>query len=108
MEYQFAVYEIAEAVKELGFDEKCLRGYDKNRMLFYSQQNNGHFLNYSKGLNINAPLNQQVISYLKINHKILVAEFWDGWGMAKEGDDFVVYSNMNEAILKAIEVITKK
>lgn len=65
MNKEFIPYEQALELKELGFDEKCYRGYDKNQMLFYSEQENGHELNYSVGMNVSAPLYQQAFRWLR-------------------------------------------
>ena len=35
MEKEFVTYEIASALKELGFDEPCIRGWDKNGKIWY-------------------------------------------------------------------------
>lgn len=65
MNKEFIPYEQALQLKELGFDEKCYRGYDKNEMLFYSEQENGHELNYSVGMNVSAPLYQQAFRWFR-------------------------------------------
>jgi len=65
MNNEFVPYEQAVELKELGFDEKCYRGYDKNQMLFYSEQENGHELNYSVGMNVSAPLYQQAFRWFR-------------------------------------------
>ena len=65
MNKEFIPYEQALELKELGFDEECYRGYDKNQMLFYSEQENGHELNYSVGMNVSAPLYQQAFRWFR-------------------------------------------
>ena len=35
MEKEFIPYKIALALKELGFDEPCIRGWDKNKKIWY-------------------------------------------------------------------------
>lgn len=35
IEKEFIPYEQALALKELGFDEPCIRGWDKNRKIWY-------------------------------------------------------------------------
>jgi hypothetical protein len=69
MNNEFVPYEQAVELKELGFDEKCYRGYDKNQMLFYSEQENGHELNYSVGMNVSAPLYQQAFRWFREKYK---------------------------------------
>jgi hypothetical protein len=70
MEKEFIPYEQALALKELGFVEKCYRGYDKNQILFYSQQDSGHLLNYSVGMNVSAPLYQQAFRWFRDKYNI--------------------------------------
>ena len=70
MNNEFVPYEQAVELKELGFDEKCYRGYDKNQMLFYSEQENGHELNYSVGMNVSAPLKQQVFRWFRQKYEV--------------------------------------
>lgn len=65
MKEEFATYKQALALKELGFNDYCYRGYDKNQMLFYSEQESGHLLNYSVGMNVSAPLKQQVFRWFR-------------------------------------------
>ena len=65
MNKEFIPYQQALELKELGFDEKCYRGYDKNEMLFYSEQENGHELNYNVGMNVSAPLYQQAFRWFR-------------------------------------------
>lgn len=65
MKEEFVTYEQALALKELGFNDYCYRGYDKNQMLFYSEQESGHLLNYSVGMNVSAPLKQQVFRWFR-------------------------------------------
>ncbi len=104
MKEQFTTFEIAKQLNELGlkltkegsFGIFTMTGELIKIPLLVTERT------------IVAPLYQQVISFLKIKHNILIAEFWDGWGMAKEGDDFVVYKGINEAILKTIEIIKQK
>ena len=68
MKKEFVPYEQALELKELGFNVKCYRGYDKNQMLFYSEQENGHILNYSVGMNVSAPLYQQAFRWFRDEH----------------------------------------
>ncbi len=70
MEKEFVSYYQAVALKELGFDELSFRGYDKNAMLFYSNQENGHELNYSIGMNVSAPLKQQVFRWFREKYNL--------------------------------------
>jgi hypothetical protein len=70
MTQEFVPYKQALKLKELGFDGTCYRGYDKNQMLFYSEQENGHELNYSVGMNVSAPLYQQAFRWFREKYNI--------------------------------------
>ena len=66
MNKEFVTYEQALALKELGFDEECMAGYDKEDNTLYiaylinaGVQFNSHY--YDK-----APLKQQVFRWLSI------------------------------------------
>lgn len=63
MDKEFVTYEIALALKELGFDEECFNyyGYDfqNDRLLISYQQDNS---------SIPAPLKQQVFRWFRKNH----------------------------------------
>jgi len=113
MKEQFCTYEIAKQLKELGFNEECfgwwywINGKVANFYDYKISNSQLIKLNSHKN-NCSAPLWQQAISFLKIKHNILIAELWDGWEMAKEGDDFVVYKEINEAILKTIKIIKEQ
>ena len=70
MNKEFVTYEQSLALKELGFNDYCYRGYDKNQMLFYSEQESGHLLNYSVGMNVSAPLKQQVFRWFREKYEL--------------------------------------
>jgi len=104
MKKQFTTFEIALQLNELGL--KLTKEGSFGRFTMTGELIKIPLLVTER--TIVAPLYQQVISFLKIKHNILIAELWDGWEMAKEGDDFVVYKDVNEAILKSIEIIKQK
>ena len=69
MEREFISYEQALALKELGFDEECMAGYDKEDNTLYiaylinaGVQFNSHY--YDK-----APLKQQVFRWFREKHE---------------------------------------
>ena len=70
MEKQFATYEIALAVKELGFNERCLTTFDDGILnldiewfCLNSELNEGY---------VAAPLWQQVIDWFEDKHKLVL------------------------------------
>ena len=101
MNKEFVTYEQALALKELGFDELCFRGYDKNAILFYSNHENGHELNYSIGMNVSAPLKQQVFRWFREKYELRISNYrcsikkeggiviGDGFRMFKYGKDTI-------------------
>ena len=65
MEKEFVTYEIALALKELGFDEECFNVYDE--LGFIQDEKEMDKLNLIK---LNAPLWQQVIDWFRENRDI--------------------------------------
>ena len=120
MNNEFVPYEQAVELKELGFDEKCYRGYDKNQMLFYSEQENGHELNYSVGMNVSVPLYQQAFRwfrekyeyYVELGHGTRIDFYYtiykDSVSIA-ERNDYSTYEDAENACLKKlIEIVKSK
>lgn len=123
MEKQFVTYEIALALKELGFDKIFRFGSDAS--LYNSKGEHVFYSNYgfmSSGLSdgyISAPLWQQVIDWLddKFNFLIIIVydkKFGYQWKIITNKNktifDCVVtyqrlYDAREQAILKAIELI---
>jgi len=71
MEREFCSYEQALALKELGFDEECMAGYDKEDNTLYiaylinaGVQFNSHY--YDK-----APLKQQVFRWFREKYELI-------------------------------------
>ena len=75
MKEQFVTYEIALALKELGFDEECLVYFnnDKYRDLICTCENgmDGDFIVHHYSGDVNAPLWQQVIDWFD-NKNIII------------------------------------
>lgn len=76
MKSQFLTYEIALAVKELGFDEECI-GFYYNKV--YNNENNFEIaipdvvkVMCAKFNHIKAPLWQQVIEWFRNLHNIYI------------------------------------
>ena len=121
MKEQFVTFNIASKLKELGFDEPCLGLYykidtdngkdwllDFPRLDYKDNKHSSILELFNTNENcITVPLWQQVIEWLKVNHKILITELWDGWEVGVEDDDFVFYSTKTKAFLKAINLIKK-
>ena len=61
MEKEFVSYEIALALKELGFDEPCFGGWDKDRVWWYHPDSD---------IVVDAPLKQQVFKFFRDKYKI--------------------------------------
>lgn len=88
MENQFVTYEIALAIKELGFDEECCAIYRKNHLypiLGFEK------INSVKKSVIAAPLWQQVIDFIFNKYNILIIYI---------PNDII---KMNKEILKCLE-----
>lgn len=109
MEKQFATYEIALAVKELGFDEPCI-------CYFYGGELQIDFINninVTQALivrfdEIGAPLWQQVIDWLFEKHNIVIQKNFIGYSVVTPFKMFGNRYSIDEAILKAIELIKNK
>jgi hypothetical protein len=69
LEKEFVPYEIALALKELGFDEECFSFYNTTEMLISSE-----FLwknSYSNGADIVAPLYQQAFRWFREEQELI-------------------------------------
>ena len=118
MKKEFVTYEIALALKELGFNEKCL-AYFEDKELTHGMLNS-----VGKKRYLIAPLWQQVIDWFRIKYNWLivvdVANSNEYYAAIREYDEigaiiskipYKIYSIYEEArehaILKAIELIKK-
>ena len=101
MKEQFVPYEIANILKEKGFDEPCF-GYYQNNELIINALSNYELDKYKLG--IAAPLWQQAINWLK-SKGILITELWDGWEYAKLEEDFTYVQTKEQAIEHALTLI---
>lgn len=138
MEKQFVTYEIALAIKELGFDKIFRFGSDAS--LYNSKGEHIFYSNYgfmSSGLSdgyISAPLWQQIIDWFREKHNLLIhspkPDEWNNgkWAVkinsldnsiiiAKFGSqpDWDIYRCINsyeeareQVVLKAIELVKNK
>jgi hypothetical protein len=104
MEDEFVTPEIALKVKELGFNEKCIAIYRKDRLMYLSAP---EIINSTKISVIAAPLWQQVTDWMYSNYKILISLYLPKdkshllWWVKSDVDDF--YGDKQYAFLKAIE-----
>ena len=124
MKEQFVTYEIAFALKELGFDERCLGHFDIQSKVLYVGDTEMNVSVLSEIL-LPAPLWQQVIDWFREKHKIDIypeptyslteysfkvitvhgkskkQEYWDGMGKT-----YNTYQEAREAaILEAIKIV---
>lgn len=98
MDNQFVTYEIALALKELGFNENCFTCYNpgKNLVNWYSEPNPEwpYCINsyYKRGLiseYVAAPLWQQVMDWFRVTHNMLVSVCSNDSGYLFEWSDTV-------------------
>jgi hypothetical protein len=61
MEKEFVTYEQALALKELGFEEPCFGGWDKDRGWWYHPDSD---------IGVDAPLKQQVFRWFREKYKL--------------------------------------
>ena len=63
-------YELASRMKALGFDEPCLKAYDKNGMLYHSHKTDKLFtvLNSNLSTQCSAPLLSQAFRWFREKH----------------------------------------
>lgn len=120
MEKQFVTYEIALKLKELGFNDPCFAYWftvnGKNPQISKRDIHFNGYKNYSDSNTI-APLWQQVIDWLRIQHCTLVHPFYRGKyeymvessietassGVIVEGENW--NDAREKAVLKAFELI---
>lgn len=83
MEKLFVSKEIAQKVKEKGFNELCLAYYDGEKLLFSTDNNQNSIISSSKKSNkVSAPLYQQVIDWIRTNY---------GWNLYVGGYESLRY-----------------
>jgi hypothetical protein len=110
MEEEVVSYEIALALKELGFDKPCFGYYDKDDKSLESFK----YFNYNTLECISAPLRQQVLRWFRDKHKLHISitydenEFYEV--MIKDTklhDKFDTYEEAEIKGIKKLIVITK-
>lgn len=129
MKKQFVTYEIALALKELGFDDPCILGLSTlgvSRHKFTSPMTDDDYIRWDKyDTDLSIPLWQQVIDYFRTKHNIVIEltrfehtddivewvyiiEEWDGNVIVEYNDceHFKTYEEAREAaVLMAIELL---
>lgn len=104
MKKQFATYEIALKLKELGFNEECLgyyhvnEGYTKGYAFCYSENTR------TSDCSVLAPLWQQVIDFIWEKYHILINTYQIPQGVIVWQVIYEFYPTKEQAILKAIEL----
>ncbi len=69
MKEQFAQFEIAKKLKELGFDEPCFTFYWNDGVIYKNVESPS---NHNKHDDISAPLWQQVFEFFRVKYKIWI------------------------------------
>ena len=124
MKRQFVTYEIALALKELGFDEPCLARFTAQKDLVTSgcyTDSDPIMLGVCNSdiheSNVAAPLWQQVIDWFELKHGIIIVEIpiyinvaigdckLDSWenNLQKHEEYFTRYKAREAAVLEAIQ-----
>jgi len=119
MEKEFVPYDIALALKELGFDERCLKGFYKKEII-WAETGNSYDFNSRKPIEhfVSAPLYQQVFRWFREKYFItqyVYFDFDDIWsfridnGDTGEGNNgFVTYEEAELACLRKLIEIVKE
>jgi hypothetical protein len=114
MKDQFVTYEIAKKLKELGFDKPCFTYFFADTNELY--ESTVRMYNFNRGQEVSCPLWQQVIDWFDTKKIIITRSFgsnFEGgkWLIGHKGEDnflmFKASDTKEQAILKAIELITK-
>jgi len=129
MEKEFVPYEIALALKELGFDEPCFGFYNHQGQLILMTQEDENSIQVYKnsyvklGKQYAVPLHQQAFRWFREKYKLQAEILWRGdmecfcykTGKFKYGshdfskDDFKTYEEAEQACLdKLIEIVKEK
>ncbi len=118
MEEQFVTYDIAVALKELGFDDICFTKYGMTSKRFYN--NYIHFKNSDDLYDINkfsndlvaAPLYQQALKFLREFYNIKLCISWtkiDNWLYEINHDEYGCsgYNTYEEAMKYGLQECLK-
>jgi hypothetical protein len=124
MNKEFIPYEEALELKELGFDETCMAGYDGDDNSLYIGYISNDGIQYNPQYYTKAPLYQQVFRWFRDEHRIdlVIGTSYDGgktyylrietgpmWGYQYFDDKFITYQEAELAALKKmIEIVKNK
>ncbi len=129
MEKEFVPYEIALALKELGFDDKTLKSYDTSVVLVNGKYLIDNWYNVSTVDEVKAPLYQQAFRWFREKHNLLgnVYSNASGWlweihdniggthrfgseysGDCEESGMFTLFEKAEQECLKKLIEITKE
>ena len=120
---QFVTWEIAEKLKQLGFNEQCLltiswvndrehktkMPYEPEAWIINHKEVDYNFAGFKDhfrskySVTLHVPLWQQAIEFLK-GKNVLVTELWDGWEVGRDADEFDYYDSKEEAVLEGIKL----
>ena len=117
MKSQFVPYEIALALKELGFDEECFGWFYLNKPSYIEYERCK--LKDCSNVHIPSPLWQQVVDWFEQKHKIYLTEIpiyinraigdceLDSWSnnLEKNKEYATRYEAREAAILEAIKIV---
>ena len=123
MDKEFVTYNQALALKELGFDEPCFKGYTeeyKTLISFTNTHTNNSVKNTLPTKPFTAPLYQQAFRWFREKYKLhstitsISQESWQ-WHITKPGEslgklyneDFYTYEEAEQACLDKLIEITK-
>jgi hypothetical protein len=118
MEKEFIPYEEALALKELGFSEECLYGYDTFQTIISTSTK---WENWNKSLQlVSAPLYQQAFRWFRVKYKLTheIDEYGDRghtWGVYENGyvkyevDNIIDYDEAElDCVKQMIEMVKEK
>ena len=119
MEKEFVSYEIALALKELGFDEPCICGYNDYHLLRskISSSFDGDFVKWDEKYDkdLKAPLYQQVFTWFREKYGVHASPekfdektWWVEWGGWNSSICETYKEAENEWLLKLIETVKTK
>jgi len=100
MEKEFVSYEIALALKELGFDKPCFCIWNREKKIRFNNLHNSNDSNKNAKLTNNngkypAPTFSQAFRWFREKHIIGEIKFKGGWTTKTSWYDYVIYSDID-------------
>jgi len=118
MNKEFVKYEQALALKELGFDEMCFGGYDKEDGVLLVGYDTDAYEHFNRDFYIPAPLKQQVLRWFReqmflidfSSHDVDIYEFYIRWKSNKSvlSDIYNTYEESENACIDKLISICKQ